>query len=43
MKPILRASSVTAEIDVSSINTREPDRDKHLLSANFLDAANIPP
>jgi polyisoprenoid-binding protein YceI len=36
------ASSVTAEIDVNSINTREPDRDKHLLSADFLDAANYP-
>jgi polyisoprenoid-binding protein YceI len=36
------ASSVTADIDVNSINTREPDRDKHLLSADFLDAANYP-
>lgn len=36
------ASSVTAEIDVSSISTREPDRDKHLLSPDFLDAANHP-
>ena len=36
------ASSVTAEIDVSTINTREPDRDKHLLSPDFLDAANHP-
>ena len=36
------ASSVTAEIDVNSINTREPDRDKHLKSADFLDAANHP-
>jgi polyisoprenoid-binding protein YceI len=38
----LAASSVTAEIDVNSINTREPDRDKHLKSADFLDAANHP-
>jgi polyisoprenoid-binding protein YceI len=38
----LAASSVTAEIDVNSINTREPDRDKHLKSADFLDAANFP-
>jgi polyisoprenoid-binding protein YceI len=38
----LAASSVTAEIDVNSINTREPDRDKHLKSADFLDAANYP-
>jgi len=36
------ASSVTADIDVNSINTREPDRDKDLLSANFLDAAKYP-
>ena len=36
------ASSVTAEIDVNSINTREPDRDKDLLSPNFLDAAKYP-
>jgi polyisoprenoid-binding protein YceI len=35
-------SSVTAEIDVNSINTREPDRNKHLLSPDFLDAANFP-
>jgi polyisoprenoid-binding protein YceI len=38
----LPASSITAEIDVNSINTREPDRDKHLKSADFLDAANFP-
>ncbi len=35
-------ASITAEIDVNSINTREPDRDKHLKSADFLDAANYP-
>jgi polyisoprenoid-binding protein YceI len=33
-------SSVTAEIDVNSISTREPDRDKHLKSADFFDAVN---
>ncbi len=38
----LAASSVTAEIDVNSINTREPDRDKHLKSADFFDAATFP-
>ena len=38
----LAASSITAEIDVNSINTREPDRDKHLKSADFFDAANHP-
>ena len=36
------ASTITAEIDVNSINTREPDRDKHLKSADFFDAANYP-
>jgi len=35
-------SSVTAEIDVNSISTRVPDRDKHLLSADFLHAADNP-
>src|ERR1017187_5326527 len=35
-------SSVTAEIDVNSINTREPDRNKHLLSPDFRDAATYP-
>ncbi len=36
------ASSVTAEIDVKSIDTREADRDNHLLSPDFLDAAEYP-
>ena len=36
------ASNVTAEIDVNSVNTGEPDRDKHLKSADFFDAANHP-
>lgn len=35
-------SSVTTEIDVNSISTREPDRDNHLKSADFLDAATYP-
>lgn len=35
-------SRVSAEIDVSSINTREPQRDAHLKSADFLDAENYP-
>jgi polyisoprenoid-binding protein YceI len=29
-------------IDVSTINTREPDRDKHLKSADFFDEATFP-
>jgi polyisoprenoid-binding protein YceI len=36
------ASSITAEIDVHSINTREPDRDKHLKSPDFFHAENYP-
>lgn len=31
-----------ATIEVASINTREPDRDKHLRSADFFDAAAHP-
>jgi len=36
------ASSITAEIDINSLSTREPDRDTHLKSADFFDAANYP-
>jgi polyisoprenoid-binding protein YceI len=36
------ASSVTAEIDVNSINTRDANRDSDLKSAAFLDAATYP-
>jgi len=35
-------SSVEATIDVKAINTRDPKRDEHLRSADFLDAANHP-
>ncbi len=38
LKP--ETASITAEIDVNSINTREPDRDKHLKSPDFFDAEN---
>jgi len=38
----LALSNMTAEIDVNSINTRVADRDKDLLSPNFLDAAKYP-
>lgn len=35
-------STVNVEIDVTSINTREKQRDGHLLSPDFLDAENFP-
>jgi polyisoprenoid-binding protein YceI len=35
-------ASISVEIAVDSINTHEPDRDNHLKSADFLDAANHP-
>lgn len=38
----LALSGINAEIDVQSISTREPKRDEHLKSPDFLDAANFP-
>src|SRR5262245_45163292 len=38
----LGASSVSAEIDATSIDTREPQRDAHLRSADFLDVESFP-
>ena len=38
----LENSSVTATIEVASISTANPDRDKHLKSPDFFDAANFP-
>jgi polyisoprenoid-binding protein YceI len=38
----LAASSVTAVIDASSVNTREPKRDEHLKSPDFFDVAKFP-
>jgi polyisoprenoid-binding protein YceI len=35
-------SSVEATIDATSVDTREPDRDKHLKSADFFDVADHP-
>jgi polyisoprenoid-binding protein YceI len=35
-------STVEVSADASSINTREPQRDEHLRSADFLDVANQP-
>jgi polyisoprenoid-binding protein YceI len=35
-------SRVEASIEAASINTREPDRDTHLKSADFLDAQKFP-
>ena len=38
----LADSSLEINIDAASINTREPDRDTHLRSADFLDVAKYP-
>lgn len=35
-------STVDATIDVTAINTRNPDRDAHLRSADFFDVENFP-
>jgi polyisoprenoid-binding protein YceI len=35
-------SSITVTIDAASINTREPQRDTHLRSADFLEAERFP-
>jgi polyisoprenoid-binding protein YceI len=35
-------STVEAAVDVGSISTREPDRDKHLKSPDFFDVAKYP-
>jgi polyisoprenoid-binding protein YceI len=36
------ASSIDVTIDAATINTQEPDRDKHLKSADFLDVEKYP-
>jgi polyisoprenoid-binding protein YceI len=38
----IERSSLKASVDVNSISTREPDRDAHLKSADFFDAAKFP-
>src|SRR5437868_2082931 len=35
-------STVDVQVDVSSINTREPKRDQHLQSPDFFDVAKFP-
>jgi len=35
-------SSVNVTIDATTVDTREPDRDKHLKSTDFFDVANYP-
>lgn len=40
--PDLAASSVAVTIDAASIDTREPQRDNHLRSPDFLDAERFP-
>lgn len=36
------ASTLTAEVDLNSVNTGNNDRDNHLRSADFFDVANYP-
>jgi len=38
----LSKSTVEVQIDANSVNTREPQRDDHLRSADFFDVANYP-
>ncbi len=38
----LAASKVDVDVNVASIDTREPQRDAHLRSADFFDAENLP-
>jgi polyisoprenoid-binding protein YceI len=38
----VKTAKVTASIDASTVNTREPKRDAHLKSADFFDVAKFP-
>src|SRR5579862_920183 len=38
----LTKSTVEVSLETASINTREPQRDEHLRSADFFDVANYP-
>lgn len=40
--PDLTTAEITASIDAASIDTREPQRDAHLRSADFFDVENHP-
>ncbi|HLX45952.1 MAG TPA: YceI family protein [Bryobacteraceae bacterium] len=42
LDPTHELSAVEITIDATSINTREPDRDTHLKSADFLDVEKFP-
>lgn len=40
--PDLTTAQITAEVDVASLETRDPQRDAHLRSADFFDVENHP-
>src|SRR5436305_9817706 len=41
-KPDLSDAKIDVTIDATTINTHEPDRDKHLKSPDFFDVARFP-